>query len=96
MATKTTDWNSSVQGYKDYLVLERGLSKNSVLAYMRDIHQFRDLPPPRRTSSARQRLSCPMWSVSWDTCTTKELAETARARMLSGCAAFANTSALKG
>ena len=42
MATKTTDWNSSVQGYKDYLVLERGLSKNSVLAYMRDIHQFRD------------------------------------------------------
>ena len=40
MSPRATDWNSAVQGYNDYLTLERGLSKNSVMAYMRDIRQF--------------------------------------------------------
>ena len=40
MSPRATDWKSAVQGYHDYLTLERGLSKNSVMAYMRDIKQF--------------------------------------------------------
>ena len=40
MATIHTDWKSAIKGYKDYLALERGLSENSILAYMRDIKQF--------------------------------------------------------
>lgn len=40
METIQTDWKSALKGYEDYLALERGLSKNSILAYMRDIRQF--------------------------------------------------------
>jgi integrase/recombinase XerD len=40
MAVIQTDWKSSLKGYKDYLTLERGLSENSILAYMMDIRQF--------------------------------------------------------
>ena len=36
----SSDWKSSIAGYRNYLELERGLSKNSIAAYTRDIHQF--------------------------------------------------------
>ncbi len=31
------DWNSSIKGFRAYLVLERALSENSIAAYVRDI-----------------------------------------------------------
>jgi len=43
METIQTDWKSALRGYEDYLALERGLSENSILAYMRDIRQFAKL-----------------------------------------------------
>jgi integrase/recombinase XerD len=36
------DWNSLINGFKSYLMLERSLSPNSVDAYIRDISKFSD------------------------------------------------------
>lgn len=36
------DWNHYITQYKSYLQLERGLSQNSILAYLRDIQKFHD------------------------------------------------------
>lgn len=33
-------WNQLIDSYREYIVLERGLSKNSVDAYMRDLRKF--------------------------------------------------------
>ena len=50
MSPRATDWKSAVQGYHDYLTLEKGLSKNSVMAYMRDIKQFMEFAATKRGS----------------------------------------------
>ena len=34
------DWNSSINGFKNYLQLERAMSVNSIDAYIRDIGKF--------------------------------------------------------
>ena len=34
------DWNSLITGFVDYLMLERGMSKNTLLAYEKDMRQL--------------------------------------------------------
>ncbi|MBM72331.1 MAG: tyrosine recombinase XerD [Crocinitomicaceae bacterium] len=35
-----TDWKSTLRGYNDYLALEKGLSENSIKAYLMDVRGF--------------------------------------------------------
>ena len=96
MATKTTDWNSSVQGYKDYLVLERGLSKNSVLAYMRDIHQFRDFATTEENVQRPTDIELPHVERFLGHLYDKGLARNSQARMLSGVRSFCKYLRIEG
>ncbi|MEE2838417.1 MAG: site-specific tyrosine recombinase XerD [Bacteroidota bacterium] len=96
MATKTTDWNSSVQGYKDYLVLERGLSKNSVLAYMRDIHQFRDFATNKENVKRPTDIELPHVERFLGHLYDKGLARNSQARMLSGVRSFCKYLRIEG
>ncbi|MAO88851.1 MAG: tyrosine recombinase XerD, partial [Crocinitomicaceae bacterium] len=96
MATKTTDWNSSVQGYKDYLVLERGLSKNSVLAYMRDIHQFRDFATNEENVKRPTDIELPHVERFLGHLYDKGLARNSQARMLSGVRSFCKYLRIEG
>ncbi|MFQ5335156.1 MAG: site-specific integrase, partial [Flavobacteriales bacterium] len=36
------DWNSALAGYKAYLQLEKGLSANTVDAYLNDLHKLQN------------------------------------------------------
>lgn len=39
-------WETAIDGYKEYLVLERALSSNSVSAYMHDVRKFAEHTAP--------------------------------------------------
>lgn len=36
------DWNSSIKGFRSYLILEKSLSKHSIEAYIRDVTKLRE------------------------------------------------------
>ena len=42
MSAKLAALNADLAAFRDYLAAERGMAKNTVLAYERDLHKFRD------------------------------------------------------
>ena len=96
MATIHTDWKSAIKGYEEYLTLERGLSENSILAYIRDIKQFANIIEKENgvTNPATIKLSNIENYLAhlYD----KGLARNSQARKLSGVRSFCKFLRIEG
>lgn len=82
------NWDSEIRNFKNYLRLERGLSDNSVEAYIRDVARLRDYclskEPPIEVDSARPAdISSYLAEIA-----QLGLAPHSQARMISGLKAF--------
>ena len=84
MSPRATDWKSAIQGYNDYLTLERGLSRNSVMAYMRDIKQFMEFAAHEEKVKAPMDIELPHVERFLGHLYDRGLARNSQARMLSG------------
>lgn len=88
MSTVQSDWKSTINGYEDHLRLERGLSENSIAAYLRDIKQFSKfctielsvLHPGALDTNAVQKYMQHLFD--------REIARNSQARMLSGIRSY--------
>ena len=96
MSPRATDWNSAVQGYHDYLTLERGLSKNSVMAYMRDIKQFMEFAANEEKVKAPMSIELQHVERFLGHLYDRGLARNSQARMLSGVRSFCKYLRLEG
>jgi len=81
-------WNVYLKGFTAYLQLERSLSANSVLAYIRDVEKLeqyllahdRNIPPEQVTLDDLQ--GCAQWIAQLG------MTATSQARIISGIKAF--------
>ena len=88
MPTIQSDWKSTINGYEDHLRLEKGLSENSIAAYLRDIRQFSKFcleeqsieHPGELVTNAVQQYMQHLYD--------REIARNSQARMLSGIRSF--------
>ena len=88
MPTVQSDWKSTIKGYEDHLRLEKGLSENSIAAYLRDIRQFSKFcleeqsvkHPGQLVTNAVQQYMQHLYD--------REIARNSQARMLSGIRSF--------
>ena len=96
MSPRATDWKSAVQGYHDYLTLERGLSKNSVMAYMRDIKQFTEFAVNEEKIKAPMDIELPHVERFLGHLYDRGLARNSQARMLSGVRSFCKYLRIEG
>ncbi len=90
MAENSEKWNRAAKGFEQYIKLEKGLSKNTVEAYMRDYTQFAhfilhqyDVPPAKVEQYMVERYL----AYLFDECNH---ARTSQARELSGVKSFYN------
>ena len=96
MLKTQTDWKSSLRGYEDYLSLEKGLSKNSILAYMRDIIQFADFAIEGDKLSNPSLINTSNIELFIAFMYDKGLASNTQARMLSGVRSFCKYLRIEG
>lgn len=96
MAEELNTWQGAIEGFRDYLTLERGLSPNSVAAYQRDIEQFArfaQFEEHLHSPSAIQMVTIEHFMGSlFD----RGLARNSQARMLSGVRSFCKYLRLEG
>jgi len=82
------DWNSSINGFKTYLQLEKSLSVNSIQAYIRDVNQLESYlkESEKRIAPDQLQLSDLQGFIKW----IHELGmnERTQARTVSGIKAF--------
>ncbi len=96
MTNVSTDWKSAIAGYRSYLELERGLSKNSVSAYSRDISQFADFNIAEEGLNSPSEITMDSIEHFMGSLFDRDLARNSQARMLSGVRSFCRYLRLEG
>ena len=96
MTNVSTDWKSAIAGYRSYLELERGLSKNSVSAYSRDISQFADFNISEEGINSPSEITMDSIEHFMGSLFDRDLARNSQARMLSGVRSFCRYLRLEG
>lgn len=89
------DWRSAINGFRQYLQLERSLATNSVLAYIMDVEKLlsfsitQDISDPSKINTRHIQLF-----LKW--LSELEVSATSQARILSGIKAFYMYLAIEG
>ncbi|MDA0303214.1 MAG: site-specific tyrosine recombinase XerD [Bacteroidetes bacterium] len=92
----SSDWKSAITGYRTYLELERGLSKNSISAYTRDIEQFAEYVEKEEAVSSPGLITMECIEHFMGYLFDRDLARNSQARMLSGIRSFSKYLRLEG
>lgn len=88
MSRIKSNWKSAINGYETYLALERGLSSNSILAYLRDIAKFRDYCAEHESVSDPGLIEMAQIERYMGFLFDEGIARNSQARMLSGIRSF--------
>ncbi len=96
MAENHTDWKSAINGFRNYLELERGLSRNSVQAYIRDIEQFSAFAERHEAVKRPEDITLDTVEQFMGNLYDRGLARNSQARMLSGVRSFCKYLRLEG
>ncbi|HEY1046602.1 MAG TPA: site-specific tyrosine recombinase XerD [Bacteroidia bacterium] len=82
------DWRSASKGFKQYLLLEKSLSKNSIEAYLHDVESFERHLRSNELSVSPLQVSYEHLLGFVQTLNSIGVAATSQARMVSGLRAF--------
>lgn len=82
------DWNSSIKGFKAYLMLELSLSKRSIEAYMRDVGKFVEYLQMQEEVVAPENITLKELQDFLSYIGKLGLAASSQARLISGLKAF--------
>ena len=96
MCPQAADWASALKGFEKYLLLEQGLSKNSVMAYMRDIRQFRDISMSEEGLNKPADIKLTHVEFFLGQLHDRGLARSSQARMLTGVRSFCKYLRIEG
>lgn len=96
MADERNTWQGAIEGFRDYLTLERGLSPNSVAAYQRDIEQFARFAQFEELVNAPADIEMSTIEHFMGSLFDRGLARNSQARMLSGVRSFCKYLRLEG
>ncbi|MGD1842228.1 MAG: site-specific tyrosine recombinase XerD [Thermonemataceae bacterium] len=80
-------WDIYIKQFKDYLKIERSLSENSIEAYLRDVHKFREYATIHQLATPSQ-IDTTHISNFLQYLNELGVADTSQARILSGIKAF--------
>ncbi len=89
MSIVQSNWKTTIQGYENYLRLERGLSENSIAAYLRDINQFSKFCTNEQSVAQPGSITTDVIQNYMQHLYDREIARNSQARMLSGIRSFA-------
>ncbi len=82
------DWQTTIKGFKSYLQLERSLSKNSIEAYLHDVHLLVDFLEENNLSLSPEQIKLENLQSFLVWVNGKKVKDRSQARVISGIRAF--------